>query len=129
MVVANKTNKTTLQRSTRRTLLKKGLTGPTLLEMSDKSVYQDLGIRPMSQTPFLDSLRIARYPTGPIEPTSLQTFSVHFIQNCSYFAQFREFAAPEPSRPIPQQHRLHQHAYNQQRNPLLRMSLHVLPND
>ena len=70
-----------------------------------------------------------RYLKRSIEPTSLHTFSIHFIQNLFYFVQFSEFAPPEPTRPMPQQHRLHQHAGNQQRNPLLRMHLHVPPDN
>jgi hypothetical protein len=43
-------------RSERRTVLKKALTGPTLLEMSGNPTYQDLAVLPID--PFLLSLEI-----------------------------------------------------------------------
>jgi hypothetical protein len=68
-------------------------------------------------------------PRASSEPTSLHAFSIHFIRNLLYLVPFGEFAAPEPTRSKPQQHRLHQHADDEQRNPLLRVSADVLPDD
>src|SRR5579863_1457617 len=75
---------------------------------------------------YTSNFRLIHNPTGSIEPTSQHAFSVHFIQNLLYFVQFRQLAAAEPSRPIPD-HGLHEHTGDQQLHPVLGMSPHVLP--